>query len=98
MREDILWLLRTIQACVEECSRRKWGSCSHYIFRGSYDVWETADDGVKYDNIKRHQLNEAMDLGLISNESGKRDWKWNENWILTDLGEEVLSAHRVQAW
>lgn len=92
MRNDIIWLLYTIKSCVEDCKIRKyWGSSKKYIFHGSYDVWENENDGAKYDAIMKDRLNEAKDLGLIINESGEKDWKYNENWTLTDLGLEALS-------
>ncbi len=87
MRQDIGELLFKIKLCVEDSHRCKWGSSKKHIFQGSYDVWETKDDCQKFDDIMNYRLNEAKDLGLIINDSGEKDWKYNENWKLTDLGE-----------
>jgi hypothetical protein len=93
VREDIVWLLLKIKYCVEEHQSRKWrDSSKHFIFQGSFDVWETENDGVKYNVLMDNRLKESKDLGLIVNESGNKDWKYNENWHLTDLGEKYLEA------
>jgi hypothetical protein len=88
---DIAWLLLTVGNCVEDSKCRKWGSSQYYIFKGSYDVWENDNDGVRFDGIMKARLNEAKDLGLIINESGNKEWKYNENWTLTELGKEQLA-------
>jgi len=93
MDDDIIDLLNRIKCCVDDCELRvslgliPHGSSKRMIFRGSYDVLETAADGVIYDKIMNDKLNKVRDLGLILNESGQNNWHNEDNWKLTASGE-----------
>jgi hypothetical protein len=93
MDDEVLDILNRVKCCVDDCELRvslgliPHGSTKRMIFRGSYDVWETAADGAIYDKIMNDRLNKVRDLGLILNESGQNDWREGENWTLTAAGE-----------
>ena|ERR1022692_2325001 len=100
-RKDIIDVLLIIKYRHDHCNWHrlnnlkcfhKLRSSKYYIFNGSYDVIENEDDAVKNDIIMDARLNEARDLGLIINESGNKEWHFNENWILTDLGKKYLEG------
>ena len=93
MDDQVLDILNRIQCCVDDCELRAnlglipHGSSKRMIFKGSYDVLETAADGAIYDKIMNDRLNKVRDLGLINNESGQNNWREEENWSLTGSGE-----------
>ena len=84
-REDIFWLLDRIKSV-----QVRWGrSGKKEIFQGSYDVWESRDDGPKYSQIMNDRLSESKELGLIIRDSEDTNI-WRGNWKLTEAGEEYL--------
>ena len=87
MREDLVWVLQRIK----RCNTRNENPTRSNIFQGAYDVCPTPE----YPQIMRNTLNEAKALGLIINDTGKEDWGWNDNWLITDLGETYLENKNV---
>lgn len=88
-RENIIWLLERIKSSIERFGR----SSRKYIFQGSYDVWHDESDKIEFDQIMIHRINKARELGLIINESGLEEWKYNENWQVTELGEKYINNY-----
>lgn len=100
MKDDVVDVLNRIKCRVDDselranCGFIPLGCTMQEIFSGATNEWETAPTNPINLKIMRDRLNQAKDLGLVMNESGRDKWADSENWWLTPTGEAYLGQRK----